>query len=113
MRLLIEQKNGVLEETGEGLVKRYGRETKNVAEQVQRSLDMVREKFRSRRRSEDRLTLDYLIYCPDYHVKNVNAAAPDTDRVVDASSDDGICVRIDRVLGLVAKLRSWPSFEES
>lgn len=41
-----------------------------------------------------------IIYCPDYHVKNINAAAPDTDRVVDAGSDDGICGRIDRVLGL-------------
>ncbi len=35
--LIIEQKNGVLEETEEGLVKHYGRSSKNVAGQVHRS----------------------------------------------------------------------------
>jgi len=43
--LFIEQKNGCLEETDEGLVKRYGTEEKNVAQQVHRSIHKVREKF--------------------------------------------------------------------
>ncbi len=43
--LFIEQKNGSLEETEVGLFKRYDEGAKNVAEQLHRSLDRVRQKF--------------------------------------------------------------------
>ena len=45
--LVIEQKNGVLEETEEGLVKRYGRRSKNVAGQVHRSINNIQQKQRA------------------------------------------------------------------
>ncbi len=43
--LFVEQKNGVLEESTTGLVKRYTDDEKNVVEQIHRSLEKVRQKF--------------------------------------------------------------------
>jgi hypothetical protein len=97
--LFIEQKNGALEETGDGLVKRYGTDERNVAQQIHRSIDKVREKFNWLNGKNRRLVVDYLIYCPDYQVKQVNAAAFDAERVVDAVTKDGLAKRIQKVLG--------------
>jgi hypothetical protein len=43
--LFIEQKNGTLEETGSGLVKNYEDGAKDIAHQLHRSIDKVRNKF--------------------------------------------------------------------
>jgi hypothetical protein len=75
--LVIEQKNGSLEETPGGLVKVYSDGSKSVAEQIQRTLDGLRRKFRQVHRAHGGLELDYLLFCPDHHVKHVNAAALD------------------------------------
>ena len=97
--LFIEQKNGGLEETDEGLVKRYGTDEKNVAQQVHRSIDKVREKFNWLNGKSRSLVVDYLIYCPDYQVKQVNAAGLNAERIVDAAAKDGLSERIQTLLG--------------
>ena len=97
--LFIEQKNGGLEETDEGLVKRYGTDEKNVAQQVHRSIDKVREKFNWQNGKNRTLVVDYLIYCPDYRVKQVNAAGLNAERIVDAAAKDGLSKRIETLLG--------------
>ena len=97
--LFIEQKNGSLEETDEGLVKRYGTDEKNVAQQVHRSIDKVREKFNWLNGKSRSLVVDYLIYCPDYQVRQVNAAGLNAERIVDAAAKDGLSKRIQTLLG--------------
>ena len=97
--LLIEQKNGSLEETGEGLVKLYESGPKNVGEQVHRSLDNIRDKFKWVHGSGSRLELDYLIFCPDYRVVDLNAAALDRSRIVDAGIRGRLSERIEVILG--------------
>ena len=97
--LFIEQKNGGLEETDEGLVKRYGTDEKNVAQQVHRSIDKVREKFNWLNGKSRSIVVDYLIYCPDYQVKQVNAAGLNAERIVDAAAKDGLSARIQTLLG--------------
>ncbi len=97
--LFIEQKNGGLEETDEGLVKRYGTDKKNVAQQVHRSIDKVRDKFNWLHGKKQSLIVDYLIYCPDYQVKQVNAAGLNAERIVDAAAKDGLSKRIQTLLG--------------
>ena len=100
--MVIEQKNGRLEETADGLVKVYDDQAKNVGAQVHRSLDNLRDKFRHLRRRDGsqrkRLRLSYLIYCPDYRLMAVNAAGLERERVVDATAACGIvaCACIDR-----------------
>ena len=97
--LLIEQKNGPLEETANGLVKVYPERAKSVGDQVRRALDGVREKFKWVHRNQADLDLDYLIYCPDYRVANLNAASIDASRVVDAPVRDQLAEAVESVLG--------------
>jgi hypothetical protein len=97
--LLIEQKNGSLEETGEGLVKLYESGPKNVGDQVRRSLEKIREKFKWVHGGGSRLELDYLIFCPDHRVVDLNAAALDRSRIVDAGIRDRLPERIEEILG--------------
>lgn len=82
--LVIEQKAGSLTETSEGLTKRYEGEDKNVVQQIHRTLDGIRDKFRFQN-SDLAIPLDYLLYCPDHRLKDINAAGLDVSRVVDAT----------------------------
>jgi hypothetical protein len=97
--LFIEQKNGPLEERGEGLVKVYSDGPKNVGGQIHRSLDKVRDKFRWRHDSSVSFQISYLIYCPDYRVVNVNAVGLDPERIVDATARDQLASRVEKLLG--------------
>jgi len=97
--LCIEQKNGALTETQNGLVKVYGQRQKSAGGQIHRSLDQMRDKFQWQHPRAAPLKLDYLLYCPDYRVQNLNAAGLDQSRIVDATASDGLARRIGRVLG--------------
>jgi hypothetical protein len=83
--LVIEQKNGPLLETSEGLVKRYNQHDKNVARQVQRSVDALRAKYSAIHGKNPPLRIDYLIYCPDHRLQAVNGVSLDRARIVDAA----------------------------
>jgi hypothetical protein len=97
--LIIEQKNGALQEDLRGLVKHYGDRSKYVGDQVRRSLENLREKFREHNPAAKALKLDYLIYCPDYRVQNLNAASLDRNRVVDSRDRDRLADRVRKILG--------------
>ena len=77
-----------MDEASGALVKHYGNSSKDVADQIHRSVDKVREKFQWTHGKGERLIVDYLIYCPDYQVKSINAAGINASRVVDASQKD-------------------------
>ncbi|NEV65089.1 NERD domain-containing protein/DEAD/DEAH box helicase [Thiorhodococcus minor] len=96
--LCIEQKNGPLAETAEGLVKHYGDEHKNVGQQIQRSIDSIREKFAYQVGKKPGLDIEYLIYCPDHAVKQVVAAGLDAERIVDARKRDRLAQQIQTIL---------------
>ena len=96
--LFIEQKNGALEETGSGLVKHYDDGDKDIAHQLQRSINKVREKFQWIHGKQTNLAVDYLFYCPDYRVKNLNAAGLSASRIVDATGRDGLADHIQTLL---------------
>jgi hypothetical protein len=97
--LLIEQKNGPLDETAHGLVKHYTGGPKSVNDQVRRALENVREKFVWVHGRTRPLELDYLIYCPDHRIVGLNAAALDQSRVVDAATRESLSDRIVAILG--------------
>ncbi len=94
--LLVEQKNGVLEETGDGLVKRYDDTSKNVVRQLHRSVDNIRGKY-AFQHGGGALLLHYLLYCPDHRIADVNAAGLDASRIVDSAGD--LVERIEALLG--------------
>jgi hypothetical protein len=97
--LFIEQKNGVLDETAAGLVKEYEEGGKNPVEQIHRSLDKVREKFQWQHGKTRVLQTDYLVFLPDYRIKDVNAAGLDKNRIVDARDTERLGERITALLG--------------
>ncbi len=96
--LLIEQKNGRLKETSEGLIKTYGQAEKNVGDQLRRSLENVREKFKWQHGDKPGLKLDYLIYCPDYSLTKLNAVGIDANRIIDATTADQLSAKIEDLL---------------
>ena len=96
--LVIEQKNGMLEETPDGLVKSYGLTKKVVGDQIQRNIGNIRNKFSKQHPGGEKLYIDYLIYCPDYKVININAAGIDRERVVDGNSKASLSDYIKRLL---------------
>uniref|UniRef100_UPI0035AD9108 nuclease-related domain-containing protein n=1 Tax=Zoogloea sp. TaxID=49181 RepID=UPI0035AD9108 len=63
--LLIEQKSGFLDETPDGLVKRYQGKSVRVAAQIGRNVHALHGKLLAALGGEA-LRLEYLLYCPDY-----------------------------------------------
>ena len=94
----MEQKNGSLDETGGGLVKRYRDGASDPVLQVRRSVDNIKGKFRRVHRREPALVTDYLVYCPDHRVRSVNAVGLDSSRIVDAAVDHQLVGRIQDLL---------------
>lgn len=85
--LLIEQKSGFLEETPDGLVKRYADKTKSVPIQLARNADGLLAKLKKRGGCGE-VHLDFLLYCPDYTVKQLETAGIPAQRIVDARQKD-------------------------
>lgn len=86
--LLIEQKSGLLDETPDGLVKVHGASRKRVASQILRSIDALMSRFAQSRRGKAaaaRLSIDYLLFCPDHQVRDAGRAGIASERIVDAT----------------------------
>ena len=98
--VLIEQKNGSLEETAEGLVKRYPLKVKSIPGQIHRSIDSLQSRFKQAHGGQ-RLPLDYLLYCPDYRVVSPATAGIAPERIVDARSPATLAARILTIVAAV------------
>ncbi|MGB6054566.1 MAG: ATP-binding domain-containing protein [Burkholderiaceae bacterium] len=95
--LLIEQKSGFLTETPEGLVKNYRNRPKKVLVQILRTIDALKARFGDHGAP---LAIDYLLYCPDYHVKNPLLAGIAPERILDAGARISLATAIRRLLPL-------------
>ena len=78
--LLIEQKSGFLNETPEGLVKVYAAKEKLVASQMVRSADALHQRLRLFC-PEGQFSVDSLLFCPDYTVKQPGSAGIAPERM--------------------------------
>ena len=94
--VVIEQKSGALDESADGLIKRYSDGRKNVASQIHRTLDSIRDQFK--RQSGHDILLDYLIYCPDHRLLDLNAVGLSASRIVDARDASHLADRIINIL---------------
>jgi hypothetical protein len=94
--VVVEQKSGALDETADGLIKRYSDGQKNVATQIHRTLDGIRDQFK--RQSGHNIVLDYLIYCPDHRLRDLNAVGLSASRIVDARDASRLTDRITSIL---------------
>jgi len=76
--LLIEQIAGFLNETPDGLVKQYAGKPRRVAQHIMRSIRVLTERFGGE------LSIDYVLYCPDYIVREPHLAGLDPRHIIDA-----------------------------
>ena len=97
--LLIEQKSGFLTETEQGLAKTYAGGVKNVPVQMQRTLAAIDARLR-RLTNGQKTSIDALLYCPDYTVKNPGSAGVAPERIVDARRRDGLLGAIRDIVGM-------------
>jgi len=95
--VLVEQKSGFLTETPDGLVKKYSGKDKVVAVQLGRTLDALRARLAPVVQGEA-VAIDYLLYCPDYTVKQSGTAGLPPERIVDERSRERLCARIREAL---------------
>ncbi len=95
--LLIEQKSGFLTETDEGLAKKYPGmdKPKLVRNQIMRTIAALLQRFG---KDGEALSIDYLLYCPDYQIKRVEIAGIDAARIVDARTKDKLPALIQQIL---------------
>ena len=106
--LLIEQKSGFLTETPEGLVKNYRGKPKNIKTHILRTIDGLSRRFGAAAPAGGQagaapggpvlpaaspagpfdlaLDIDYLLYCPDYQVRDPRLAGIDPLHIVDADA---------------------------
>lgn len=99
--LLIEQKAGFLTETGNGLVKSYKGKAVNVRTQILRSVEGLAKRFDSEPQGAAQsiaLSIDYLLYCPDYIVRSPHLAGIDPRHIIDATTKDRLAQVIREVL---------------
>lgn len=90
--LLIEQKSGFLTETPDGLVKNYQGKPRKVQTHIMGSIKGLTERFGSE------LSIDYLLYCPDYIVRDPHLAGIDPRHIIDATSKDRLAQVIREIL---------------
>lgn len=81
--LLIEQKCGFLKESADGLAKLYGEKEKSIPFQIGRAVDALHKRL-GKIRVDTPFSIDTLLYCPDYTVKQPGSAGIPPERIVDA-----------------------------
>lgn len=80
--LIIEQASGLLDETPDGLVKRYPGRSHAVASALSRNVKALRQRLNARP-DAPAARIDYLFYCPDYRVREPHTAGLPPERIVD------------------------------
>lgn len=97
--LVIEQISGFLQETDDGLIKRYPGRSEKVHLNLIRTIGTLRNRFAQ---NGGALDIDYLLYCPDYRVTQPALAGLDATRIVDAANADNLLTVIRSLLPLSA-----------
>ena len=97
--LLIEQKSGFLTETADGLVKSYQGRARNVRTQILHTIAGLVRRFGNPPDAPP-LSIDYLLYCPDYHVRDPHLAGIDPLHIIDAAVKDSLADAIRALLPL-------------
>ncbi|MGV7208750.1 ATP-binding domain-containing protein [Oxalobacteraceae bacterium A2-2] len=90
--LLIEQKAGFLNETPDGLIRHYAGKPVKVANHILRSIRGLAARFGGE------LSIDYLLYCPDYIVKDPRLAGIDPHHIIDAHGKHRLAQAIREIL---------------
>ena len=93
--LLIEQKSGFLEETADGLIKKSLGRDLHIQVEITRTIRRLMARFA---KTGGQLDIDYLLYCPNYHIRQPQHAGIEATRIVDASNSGELARMITALL---------------
>ena len=99
--LIIEQRAGLLSETPEGLVCRLPDGERRVPMALAATRDAITERVRKSLR-ETQISVDALLYCPDYRIRNPGTVGMDPARIVDVA-------RRSELVDIVCEIVSGPA----
>jgi len=115
--LLLMLKTGLLDESGQALLKRERGRMVDLRLQIIQTVGTLQAKL-ARRPGCEAVRVDYLLHCPDYTVRHPESAGLSADRLVDASRRDQLVREVMQALPPAraqppaqAVLRSGPSAE--
>lgn len=95
--LLIEQKTGYLDETDDGLEKKYSEKSKNVPFQIARNAHGLQHRLKQALKGNS-VFVDSILYCPDYKIKKLGSAGIDPKRIVDSTRKDQLVEIIQSII---------------
>ena len=95
--LLIEQKNGTLIETDDGLQKKYSNNVKKIPFQIARNADGLQNRLKKSIKDHS-IYVDSLLYCPDHKIKKIGTSGIDPDRIVDWNRKDQLVHIVKKIL---------------
>jgi hypothetical protein len=95
--LLIEQKTGYLDETDDGLEKKYAEKSKNVPFQIARNAHGLQHRLKQALKGNS-VFVDSILYCPDYKFKKLGSAGIDPKRIVDSTRKDQLVSIIQSII---------------
>ena len=99
--LLIEQIAGFLNETKDGLVKNYQGKPRRIRHQILHTIEGFS------RRYQGQLSIDYLLYCPDYIVKDPQQAGIDPSHIIDATTKGRLGAKIREILPITPRTEDF------
>jgi hypothetical protein len=99
--LLIEQIAGFLNESSDGLVKHYQGKPRKIRHQILHAIEGFAKRY------QGTLSIDYLLYCPDYIVKDPVQAGIDPNHIIDATSKGQLGAKIRQILPLTARTEDF------
>lgn len=95
--LLIEQKTGYLDETVDGLEKKYAEKSKSVPFQIARNAHGLQHRLKQAIKGNS-VFIDSILYCPDYKIKKLGSAGIDPKRIVDSTRKDQLVQIIETII---------------
>jgi hypothetical protein len=95
--LLIEQKNGTLIETDDGLQKKYSDNVKKIPFQIARNADGLQNRLKKSIKDHS-IYVDSLLYCPDHKIKKIGTSGIDPDRIIDWNRKDQLVHIVKKIL---------------
>ncbi len=99
--LLIEQIAGFLNESPDGLVKNYQGKPRKIRQQILHSIEGFSKRF------QGQLSIDYLLYCPDYIVRDPQQAGIDPTHIIDATNKGRLGAVIREILPITARTEDF------
>ena len=99
--LLIEQIAGFLNESKDGLVKNYQGKPRKIRHQILHTIEGFAKRY------QGELSIDYLLYCPDYIVRDPQQAGIDPSHIIDATTKGRLGAKIREILPITARTEDF------